>query len=128
MITTAKQEIDTKFLHGKFDEGEERRARWHDKLAHRAANLRWEDPLKITNTGISSAGLMGTAGVIGATILGYAFMNKPSAPVQQQQPPASAAVDPIKIDVEKNIMFRVYDKDGNLIDVQPLPPGLKKTT
>jgi len=124
-VTMAKQEIDKKLLYGKFQDAEDRRARFAERIAHKAADMAMEDPMQITNTraGIGTAGIMGIAaaaglpGLTAAAILGYALLKGDGAPQAPSQPPAAAASP---ADSEYEVRF--YDKDGKLIEVPRRKP------
>jgi hypothetical protein len=118
----AKQEVDKKMLYGKYQESEDRRHTLRDKAAYKALDIALEDdPLQVINTktGISTPGAVGIAGILGASLLGYGYMNR-EQPVQPQTPPA--AVAPADSDYE----IRFWDKDGNPIEVERVPPELRK--
>lgn len=112
-VSMAKQEIDKKLQYGKFQDGEDRKAKFRRKVAHKAVDMAMEDdPLQVINTktGITTPGAVGIAAILGASALGYGYMNRPESP--PAQPPAAVAGP---YDSEYSVTF--YDKDGNLIEV-----------
>lgn len=121
-VSMAKQEVDKKMLYGKYQEGEDRRTSLRNRAAHKALDIAMEDdPLQvITNkSGISTPGAVGIAGILGASLLGYGWLNR-EQPVQQQAPPA--AVAPADSDYE----IGFWTPDGKPIEVERVPPELRK--
>lgn len=116
----AKQEIDKKLQYGKFQEGEDRKAKFREKVAYKAVDMAMEDDdLQVINTrtGISTGGAVGMAGILGASLLGYGILSR-----DQPSPPATpAASGPVDSDYE--ITF--YDDKGQIIEVPRLPPELR---
>lgn len=122
-VSMAKQEVDKKMLYGKYQEGEDRRSRLRDKAAYKALDIAMEDdPLQvITNkSGISTPGAVGIAGILGASLLGYGWLNREQPVQQQPTPPAAAA----PADSDYEIGF--WDQDGNPIEVERVPRELRK--
>lgn len=121
--STAAQEVDKKFLYGKFQAAEDKRARFVERVAHKAADMAIEDDVNIQNTktGIGTGGAIGIAaaaglpGLVAAAILGHGLLNKPQIITQPAPPAASQPVEQ-KFDV----LF--FDKDGNKIDVPRKTP------
>lgn len=123
-ITSARQEVDKQLLYGKFQKSEDDHARFAKRMAHKAADLAMEDDLNITTTktGVSTPGLLGIAGIAGASLLGYGYMNRDQPAVPQSPPAAVAPVTPADSDYE----IRFWDRDGNPIEVERVPAELRK--
>jgi len=123
MTSMAKQEVDKKMLYGKFQDAEDRRAKFAERIAHKAADMAMmDDDMNIvtTKTGISTPGAVGIAGILAAAGLGYGYLTKPApAPVQ---PPAVVqhSTD------ERDFVVKFYNRKGEVIDVDRLPPELRK--
>lgn len=121
-VSMAKQEVDKKMLYGKYQDAEDRRSKLRDKAAHKALDIALEDdPLQVINTktGISTPGLLGMAGIAGASLLGYGWLNR-EQPAQPQSPPA--AVSP----ADSDYVITFYNEKGEVIEVPRLPPELRK--
>jgi len=126
MSFSSKQEVDTKYLHGRFDKAEDQRARFARRVAHKAVNLPLDDEMYIeaNKTGLSTGGALGVAAaagipsVVAAAILGYVLMNKESPATQQ--PAATAPLE------DRDYEIRFFDKDGNLINVPRFTPPAAK--
>lgn len=122
--SSAKQEVDKQFLYGKFQKSEDDHARFAKRVAHKAADLAMEDDLNITTTksGVSTPGLLGMAGIAGASLLGFGYLNRDQPPVVLQSPPAAVA-PASPVDSDYDIGFWL---DGKPIDVERVPPELRK--
>lgn len=113
--TTAKQEVDTKYLYGNYQKARDWREEYMKQMAYKANNSAPPEDMQITNTktGIGTLGTVGIAaaasfpGLLAAGILGYALSRDPA-------PQTTPTVTP-PIDSEYEVLF--YDKDGKLIDV-----------
>lgn len=116
-ISTAKQEVDKRFLYGRYTDAEDRRARFAMRVAHKAADLPLEDDVHIDNsrTGFSTGQILGLGaaaglpGIVVAAILGLALL-RDRAPEPAPQAAAGSVLD-------SEYEVRFYDKDGNLIEV-----------
>ena len=125
--STANQEVDKKFMYGKFDEGEKElrnRRRFQEKIAYKAADIAMapEDDVYVDahRTGIGPWGIAGVASAVGIPslasigILAYALLNQQPPNAEPSTPPAVSVQD-----AEYEVRF--YDKDGNPISVPRLP-------
>ncbi len=124
MASMSKQEVDKRLVYGKFQDAEDRRATLRDKVAHKAVDIAMEDdPLQVINnkTGISTPGAVGIAGILGASLLGFGYLNKetPAAVAPVQTPAATAPVD-------SDYVVRFFDENYKPIEVERLPPELRK--
>ena len=115
-VSTDKQEVDKKFLWGKFQEGEDDRRRFAKKIAYKAADMAMDDDMNIqaNKSGIGTAGALGIAAVAGippTLLAAWALMQgrgeAPAAPA----PAAAVSVSDSEYEV------RFFDADGKPIPV-----------
>lgn len=119
--TTAKQEVDTKYLYGHYQKARDWRENVMEQNAYKATDTVPPEDMQITKTqtGIGTLGTVGVAaaaglpGLLAAGILGYALSRDPA-------PQTTPTVTP-PIDSEYEVLF--YDKDGKLIDVPRRNPA-----
>ncbi len=129
MSFSSKQEVDTKYLHGRFDKAEDQRARFVRRVAHKAVNLPLDDEVYIeaNKNGIGTAGAMGLAavagipGIVAAAIMGYSLISDGDSPAPAAQPA------PLE-DREYDVRFWQLLPDGTYkqIDVPRITQGTKE--
>jgi len=113
--TTAKQEVDTKYLYGHYQKARDWREDFVKENAYKSTDTVPPEDMNITNTktGIGTLGAIGigtVASLPGLIMAVAALLKDDPAP---QPPPVPAAVSPA--DSEYEVLF--YNAKGELIDV-----------
>ncbi|MGE3410296.1 MAG: hypothetical protein AB7I37_26185 [Pirellulales bacterium] len=113
--TTAKQEVDTKYLYGHYQKARDWREDFMKENAYKATDTVPPEDMNITktNTGIGTLGAVGIGAISGLPGLVLAAAMLLKGDPAPQPPTAPAAVSPA--DSEYEVLF--YNAKGELIDV-----------